>query len=86
MGEKKETIARFFPTREARLRASRAIDREASDFLSRYPSRLVAQVRQLKSEGLSLKEISDKLGGDPRIPEIAMHLAVKNQARDIGEA
>ena len=78
-------IQRFFPTREDRLRASQAIDREASAFLSRYPATLVSQVRALKAAGLSLKEISEKLGGDPRIPEIAMHLSVQKQARSIGE-
>ena len=86
MGEDRKTIEQFFPTRETRLRASKALDQEATDFLSRYPADLVSRIRKMKAAGLSLKEISEKLGGDPRIPEIAMHLAVKSQARSIGEA
>jgi hypothetical protein len=85
MADHQKTIEQFFPTREARLRASKALDREASDLLSRYPTDLVSRVRKLKTAGLSLKEISEKLGGDPRIPGIAMHLAVKKQAKTIGE-
>ena len=85
MAEDKKTIEQFFPTPEARQQAAKAIDKEASDLLSRYPAGLVSKVRRLKSAGLSLKEISEKLGGDPRIPGIAMHLAVKNQAKAIGE-
>ncbi|GEM_PF-1981855 len=85
MTQESETIARFFPTREARLRASKAIGEEASAFLSKYPARLVSQVRALKEAGVSLKEISERLGNDPRIPAIAMHLAVKKQGEKIGE-
>ncbi len=40
----------------------------------------------MKASGLSLKEISEKLGNDPRIPAIAMHLAVKKQAKTLREA
>jgi len=85
MTENRKTIEQFFPTPEARSRAAKAIDKEASDYLSRYPADLVSKVRRLKAAGLSLKEISEKLGGDPRIPGIAMHLAVKNQAKAIGD-
>ncbi len=86
MEKAKATIRRFFPTREARTRASEMIDREASVLLTRYPATLVRQVKGLKAAGLSLREISEKLGRDPRIPEIALHLAVKKQARAIGDA
>ena len=86
MGDKKELIQQFFPTEADRSRASRAIDAEASRFLSRYPGTLVQKVRALKKSGLSLKEIYETLGRDPRIPEIAMHLAVKGQAEEIGRS
>lgn len=86
MIENEETIARFFPTKESRIRAAKAIDGEATAFLSRYPAELVRRVQTMKASGLSLKEISEKLGNDPRIPAIAMHLAVKKQAKTLGEA
>lgn len=84
--DKKELTKKFFPEKESRVKAAEAIATQASSLLSRYPQNLVQQVQKLKASGLSLREIYDALGQDLRIPEIAMHLAVKNQAEEIGES
>jgi len=86
MADKKELVGKFFPEKESRVKAAEAIATQASSLLSHYPRNLVRQVQRLKASGLSLREIYDALGQDSRIPEIAMHLAVKNQAREIGES
>jgi len=86
MMDKKELTKKFFPEKESRVKAAEAIATQASSLLSRYPQNLVQQVQKLKASGLSLREIYDALGQDLRIPEIAMHLAVKNQAEEIGES
>jgi len=84
MNEKNEMIKKFFPDARGREKAARDIDRKASDCLDSYPSELVERVRRLKRRSKSLKEIFHSLGEDPRVLEIAMHLAVKRQAADIG--
>ncbi len=86
MEDKKKLIWQFFPTEVSRERASKAIDAEATRMLSRYPVALVRKVQALKASGLPLKKIYETLGRDPRVPEIAMHLAVKGQADEIGKS
>ncbi len=84
MKDKREMIHNFFPTELSRERAFGALGAEVSQLLSKYPASLVQKVQQLKASGMPLKKISEALDRDPRIPEIAMHLAVKKQAEEIG--
>jgi hypothetical protein len=84
MSEKNEMIKNFFPDARGREKAARDIDRKVSDCLAAYPPELVERVRRLKIKNKSLKEIFQSLGEDSRVLEIAMHLAVKRQAADIG--
>jgi hypothetical protein len=77
-------IEQFFPDARGRERAFRDIDEKASRLLASYPPELVESVRRLKTGNKPLKEIYQTLGEDPRVLEIAMHLAVKHQAAEIG--
>ncbi len=86
MQDRRELIHRFFPSEADRTRVSRAIDAEVTQLLANYPRDLVQKVRALKVSGHSLKQISEALDHDPRIPEIALHLAVKGQAEEIARS
>ena len=86
MQDRRELIHRFFPSEADRKRASQAIGGEAARLLANFPQDLVQKVQALKVSGLSLKQISEALDHDPRIPEIALHLAVKGQAEEIARS
>ncbi len=84
MSGKGDMIKKFFPDARGREKAARDIDQKASDCLAAYPPKLVEKVRRLKTSDMPLKKIYQSLGEDPRVLEIAMHLAVKRQAAELG--
>ena len=80
MAEKTDVYDGFFRDEEGRKKAGEHLSREAKGLLSKYDPDLVEEVRRRKQAGEKLKQIYQDLGENPDVLDIAMHLAVSNQA------